>query len=654
MDILLLLPVDHSANVSVKLLFKKFPKFRVNTPVPFYASELPKLHKQNITNVENYLFRNNLPVPPSFTHLTLHHFKPSRIADQIIPCMKTTHPFQRLKHLLQVFHLTIIPADKTSTLTILPTRTLEMELNEHLKDQETYRLLKETEVVAYNKHQSNAAIEAAIFYKASKIVINNPSPRYIYFLPKVHKENSQWRSKFHPKMRPIISDTNSITHQLAKHLLPQLQVIERSFDSTVTSSLAVTHNIKLLNRNLEITKDTILATVDVESLFTKIPQERLLDIVNHLLTETTEISQEHKLKFMQYIQIIIQCNTFQVYDDTYLQQIGLPMGGPLSGTLANIYLGFLEKDVYQMPKLTMYNRYMDDLLIIANLTPNELQQCIKQLKATFQLTLTMAFNKTSVNFLDMTITINRTKNCFETGPYTKNYVHYPIPSSLEKEQFGKHVNIITSQLLRTWRLSSNGDEYTKSVNHYLHFLTSNRYHKRLRKKVFHFLKPVKVSTHKWTTSVPLCRDCEHVVMNSNINITKITIIDKHYIATKKPCNCNTENIHIIVKYEDKETLLQYTSSLHEHLASESNLTSVVEITPLGHISPASLQRLVEKHRKFHPPDKQKTKSILQPCYINNIFKKPYAMYGVSTQSRRRKTVGTLLNFYKKIGRKKPK
>jgi hypothetical protein len=436
---------------------------------------------------------------------------------------------------------------------------------------------------------------------------------------------------------------------LSKFLLSQLQQIEKQFDSTVTSSLAVAHSIDDINRRHVITNETQLATIDVESLFTRIPQDRLLDIVNHLFTESNLLDKEYQPKFMQYLKNIIKFNTFQVAEKTYLQQIGLPMGGPLSGTLANIYLGHLERNIRAIEHIKLYKRYMDDILVVANLTSSALEKFLTQLRKTLDLTLTASSNRLSVNFLDTTITINRLQKSLEIWPFTKNYTCYPIPSLLGKKSFGNNANIVTSQILRTWRFSTSSREFSKSINQYLPFLTQHRHHRQLRRRVFQFLRPVKLSTHKWTTSIPVCNQCVRTSELKEIQISKIFKLGKDYIAIRKPMNCKTVNIHIIMRSAKKENSIIAASSLHEFLHADRCEQSAL-ITPLGQISNSSLQRLLQKHNGIQY-EGEPTKKKSRPCYVYNIFKNPQQLYGVPTTNRRTKTVGNFINFYKKISRK---
>jgi hypothetical protein len=122
-------------------------------------------------------------------------------------------------------------------------------------------------------------------YKDPKILKVNASSCYIYCLPKLHKPIEQRRTRLHPKLRPIISDSGSITYGLARHLLPPLQKLERYMNTPITLSIAATFFIQQLNINSPFTSYK-LATMDVESLFTRIPQDRLIQIVKILISKS--------------------------------------------------------------------------------------------------------------------------------------------------------------------------------------------------------------------------------------------------------------------------------------------------------------------------------------------------------------------------------
>jgi hypothetical protein len=106
----------------------------------------------------------------------------------------------------------------------------------------------------------------------------------MFFLPKLAKPLEGWRIPYeHPKFRPIIADTPSLTYKLSKYILKTLQIFERQLTSVITNPYTIADHISQLK--LEPNEDITLITVDVESLFTNIPLPELCNIIKNLLTK---------------------------------------------------------------------------------------------------------------------------------------------------------------------------------------------------------------------------------------------------------------------------------------------------------------------------------------------------------------------------------
>ena len=644
-----MLPHDHPAVYCFKLLFKKLPKFTLNTPIPYKPHTLTQLHKDNINAVINHLYLSNLPIPDNLNHSNQHTYKLLHETNNIK--QQKFQYFKQLRKLLEVYNLTLTPADKTNHLVVLPLSTLCSELEVHLQDKLTYKLISEDEHSEYRSLQLQMVNDAKLFYKKPNLLTNKPSNRYIYMLPKIHKDYNDWRSPHHPKMRPIISDTGSITCKLANLLLKELQKIERNLATTVTSSLSTAYNINILNSNENRSTVKYLATIDVDSLFTKIPQSSLLQIINSQLMSTIKDNKSRE-KFMQYIEIIIKYNTFQVNEKYYLQTIGLPMGGALSGTLANIYLGVTEHSISQIHGILLFNRYMDDILLITNFTDTEVKKYIENLQNIYKLNLTNTYNKETVNFLDMTITYSKTNNCFTIYPFSKNYIKFPLPAINDKRPFKLDANIIKSQLLRAWRFSTSDYYFSRTIKQFMAKLGGNVYYDRLNKHISEFLSPITKRKKEFTTKIPLCDKCIQTVNNNKINVVKILKVEENYVAIKEPINCKTKNIHIIIQEHNSTrlTTVILTLSLHEFV--NKNTMREYTIMPIGKINESKLINILKKNNTIqyiHKNYIMKKKST-RHCYIHPIFNKPYYIYRCRTNNRKKPTIGSMLNKYKKISR----
>jgi hypothetical protein len=433
-------------------------------------------------------------------------------------------------------------------------------------------------------------------------------------------------------------------------LLPRLQLIENAITSSVQSSLVVSKNIQKVNDAHSIISPPTITTIDVESLFTNIKQEKLLDIINGLLiqqnTEDTDRQQ-----FMKFLNVIVKCNTFQLNDYFCHQKIGLPMGGVLSGCLANIYLGHMEKELIYYPNILLYNRYMDDILIISTFSEEESASFIAQLQLQFQLTITKSSNQHAVTFLDLCIFYSATHRQFFTYPFSKRCPIYPIPSLLVRREFFMDKNIIISQILRTWRISNHNREFSRCVNYYLQFLQDSAYHKKIRKSIFKFLLPIKIESHFWNTEIPICRLCVSVLKELNCKVHKILVFNGKVLSTKQPLNCHSSSICCIFQSEEMSTLI-LLSSLHNDLLQRNPILKMGNLLPLGVLKRRQLKQLLIKNPSIYYSTRNDilTEKDVFPCALYKIFKDRNDAYGIPSMQKKTKCVSSFFNKYKFVSR----
>ena len=111
------------------------------------------------------------------------------------------------------------------------------------------------------------------------------------------------------------------------------------------------HNVKLLS-------------LDVDSLFTKVPVN---DVLNFLSNKLVPYSDHFPLaidKIIKLTELCVSNNVFTFNCNFYKQKFGCSMGSPLSPVISNLYMEYFEtviiKDV--KPKDMIWMRYVDDIL----------------------------------------------------------------------------------------------------------------------------------------------------------------------------------------------------------------------------------------------------------------------------------------------------
>jgi hypothetical protein len=390
-----------------------------------------------------------------------------------------------------------------------------------------------------------------------------------------------------------------------------------------------------------------MTNCDVTVLFTRIPQPKLLNIISDEVENRRLLTDENaKVQFMLYMQTIINFNIFRVKDDIYLQTTGLPMGGGLSGTLANIYLGVLEKFIVSNPKILLFNRFMDDILLISTFSTEELDSFINDLRDIYELPLTMTYNHHCVTFLDMMISLSTSYSLLSISPYSRNDPIYPLPSLIQKRGTRKEMNIIKSQILRTWRFSSNDHNFSSKVTTYLQHLMKTPYERSIRRGIFKFLLPVKLSTHFWHTNIVLCKTCQTICSSGNISIIKILPIGSRYISTRQPINCMTPNIYIIIK-EMLIFTMELISSIHLHLQKTEDIGII--ILPIGGLHNHQIMKLLKENDSIYfSQDIQPEIQINRSCHLYDIYRNPSEIIGMEIKRKPPQTIRQYFNNFSTI------
>ena len=112
----------------------------------------------------------------------------------------------------------------------------------------------------------------------------------------------------------------------------------------------------------------IMASLDVESLYTNIPVRRTIEIVlKHVYHHNSMIPPKIPMSALKsLLEICTQKAPFKnINGDIYEQSDGLAMGGPLSCTLANYFMCEIENKILEEAnnRPHLYARYIDDIFI---------------------------------------------------------------------------------------------------------------------------------------------------------------------------------------------------------------------------------------------------------------------------------------------------
>ena len=197
--------------------------------------------------------------------------------------------------------------------------------------------------------------------------------------------------------------------------------------------------------------DTILATMDVEALYTNIPHVDGLQAIRNIILDKTTAHLATEL-----CHFVLTHNYFEFGDNLYLQVNGTAMGTRMAPQYANIFMADLEQRFLSSHPLEplLYLRFLDDIFIIWTHGKEALERFHQDFN-NFHPTINLSLDHSTqqVHFLDTTVQLHNGR--INTTLYRKPTDRY---SYLHASSYHpKHTtrSIVYSQALRYNRICSN-------------------------------------------------------------------------------------------------------------------------------------------------------------------------------------------------------
>ncbi|KAJ1155024.1 hypothetical protein NDU88_007760 [Pleurodeles waltl] len=239
-------------------------------------------------------------------------------------------------------------------------------------------------------------------HEASFLTQPDPKTAYFYILPKIHK------NKHPPPGRPIVSGIGSILEPLSQFCDWFLQ----PFVKQIPTYLKDTTDVLALLNTLEFDKEKEhLMTLDVESLYTNIPQEATFEVINNLLNRGVWNYITPPEFILDLAHLALTRNFLEFDKNFFLQIQGTSMGSTFAPSLACLYVDHFEKEMVLTKEnpyvnhIRLWKRYIDDILIIWKGTKEEATTFITWLNTLNPfLRFTATLGDPAVSFLDLLIT----------------------------------------------------------------------------------------------------------------------------------------------------------------------------------------------------------------------------------------------------------
>ncbi|XP_078506382.1 uncharacterized protein LOC144764092 [Lissotriton helveticus] len=300
--------------------------------------------------------------------------------------------------------LIIKPCDKGGGITVFDKNKYDTKIREMLSVEEHYRPAHPRELQRLTttiRELTNNAFEEGFICEDELIFLNktNPVTPALYGLPKTHK------SEVNPPMRPIISTIGSCTEPLSKYIDKFLCPLTQKYESFVRDTGDM---ITKVEGTAFDARNNILVTLDIEALYTNIPQCQALQSVSSLLQRYPDSRPDRFI--LQCLEVVLLNNFFDYDGALYKQVKGTSMGASCAPSIANAYMGEWElQHVYNevapfFENVRLWRRFIDDIFFIWHGTEEQLQDYIGWLNSSDpNLKFTSNYHTEKVEFLDIEI-----------------------------------------------------------------------------------------------------------------------------------------------------------------------------------------------------------------------------------------------------------
>ena len=420
-----------------------------------------------------------------------------------------------IKSLMSNKNIVIKPADKGGAVVVM---NVTDYINEGLRQLTDAKFYIETEIDLTHTHTLDINTfldklldEREIDDKCHQFLhIDKERTSLFYMLPKIHKR------KENPPGRPIVSGNGCPTERISQLVDYFLQPTVKALPSYVRDT---THFLSRLNDLGDLPENCVLATLDVASLYTNIPNDIGIQAARETLeTFRSNLEKPSTDNLMILLDKVLKMNNFDFANRHFLQIGGTAMGTKVAPSFANTFMGWFESKyvyTYRLQPL-LWVRFIDDIFVIwqhgrsaLKAFETHLNQCIPSIK--FETDI----SDTQVHFLDVTVTLTNATGEISTSLYTKPTDAHNYLSFKSCHPRNCKSSIPYSQFLRLRRICSDINDFT--------------FHAREMTK--HFLKakyPPKIMQEAFSKAFHLNR---HTLLNPPNKEDEATELDEIFLIT---------------------------------------------------------------------------------------------------------------------------
>ena len=255
-------------------------------------------------------------------------------------------------------NLIVTKADKGKVTVLLNKEDYDEKSRTLLEDNRTYKLIPSDPTVTverkHNQLVTTLQRDGHVTEEMGKRlrVYNSMTPKY-YGLPKIHKPDCP--------LRPIISSLMAPTKPIATLLTG---ILKDAFSDFLCYRIKDSFAFAEHMADMVVPRDHVLVSFDVISLFTNVPIDLVVRIVEEEWDRIAVVTTMPRALFVRLLSFVFD-NTYFSYDGCFYRQIfGTPMGSIISPILAEITMNYLLRKV--IPALDFdfgfIWQYVDDII----------------------------------------------------------------------------------------------------------------------------------------------------------------------------------------------------------------------------------------------------------------------------------------------------